>query len=66
MNNTNAQQRFKAHLSSIDTPRPIRSEWEKSLADLRPWLSPEKFKETEKIHWRMFERADRWYQAGRR
>lgn len=42
-------------------PRPIRAEWEKTIAALRPFLSDEKFAETEKVHWRMFERASRWY-----
>lgn len=44
-------------------PKPDRAEWEKTLAALRPWLSPEKFAETEKIHWRMFDRANRWFGA---
>ncbi len=34
-------------------PKPIRAEWEKTIAALRPFLSDEKFAETEKIHWRM-------------
>jgi hypothetical protein len=29
---------------------------------MKPWMSPEKFAETEKIHWRMFERANRWFE----
>lgn len=66
MNKTSAQQTLHRHLNSIDTPRPVRAEWEKSLAAVKPWLTPEKFQETEKIHWRMFERANRWYQSGQR
>jgi hypothetical protein len=46
-----------------DAPRPDRAEWAKALAKLKPWLSPEKFAETEAIHWRMFERANRWFEA---
>ena len=42
-------------------PKPIRAEWEKTIAALRPFLSDEKFAETEKVHWRMYERASRWY-----
>lgn len=45
-----------------DVPKPDRAEWERTLAKLKPWLSPEKFAETEEIHWRMFERANRWHQ----
>lgn len=45
-----------------DVPKPDRAEWEKTLAKLKPWLSPEKFAETEVIHWRMFERANRWHE----
>lgn len=45
-----------------DIPRPDRAQWEKSLKALKPWMSPEKFAETEEIHWRMFERANRWYE----
>lgn len=45
-----------------DVPRPVRADWEKTLAALKPWLSPEKFAETEKIHWRMFDRANRWHE----
>lgn len=65
MNKNTAQQTLKRHLNAIDTPRPVRAEWEKSLAALKPWLTPEKFSETEKIHWRMFERANRWHQPGK-
>lgn len=46
-----------------DVPKPDRAEWEKTLAKLKPWLSPEKFAETEAIHWRMFERANRWHEG---
>ena len=46
------------------TPRPVRAEWERSIASLRPWLSAEKFQEAEKIHWRMFERANSWFELG--
>lgn len=46
-----------------ELPKPDRAEWEKTLKALKPWLSPEKFAETEQIHWRMFERANRWYEA---
>lgn len=46
-----------------DVPKPDRAEWEKTLAKLKPWLSPEKFAETETIHWRMFERANRWHRS---
>lgn len=46
-----------------DVPKPDRAEWEKTLAKLKPWLSPEKFAETEAIHWRMFERASRWHDS---
>lgn len=45
-----------------DVPRPVRADWEKALAAMKPWLSPEKFAETEAIHWRMFERANRWHE----
>ncbi len=45
-----------------DVPKPDRAEWEKTLKALKPWLSPEKFAETEAIHWRMFERANRWHE----
>lgn len=45
-----------------DVPKPDRAEWEKTLKALKPWLSPEKFAETETIHWRMFERANRWHE----
>lgn len=45
-----------------DVPRPVRADWEKALAAVKPWLSPEKFAETEAIHWRMFERANRWHE----
>lgn len=48
-----------------DVPKPNRADWEKTLKALKPWLSPEKFAETEEIHWRMFERANRWHQASR-
>lgn len=46
-----------------DVPKPNRAEWEKTLKALKPWLSPEKFAETEAIHWRMFERANRWHES---
>lgn len=46
-----------------DVPKPDRAAWEKTLKALKPWLSPEKFAETEVIHWRMFERANRWHQS---
>lgn len=46
-----------------DVPKPDRAEWEKTLKALKPWLSPEKFAETEAIHWRMFERANRWHES---
>lgn len=46
-----------------DVPKPDRAEWEKTLKALKPWLSPEKFAETEAIHWRMFERANRWHEG---
>ena len=45
-----------------DVPKPDRAEWAKALAAMKPWMSPEKFAETEKIHWRMFERANRWFE----
>jgi hypothetical protein len=45
-----------------DVPKPDRAEWEKTLKALKPWLSPEKFAETEATHWRMFERANRWHE----
>jgi len=47
-----------------NTPRPVRAEWERSIASLRPWLSAEKFQEAEKIHWRMFDRANSWFESG--
>ena len=48
------------------SPRPVRAEWERTIASLRPWLSVEKFQEAEKIHWRMFDRANSWFEAGGR
>jgi len=44
-----------------DVPRPDRVQWEKTLKAMKPWLSPEKFAEAEAVHWRMFERANRWH-----
>lgn len=49
-----------------DTPRPVRAEWERTISSLRPWLSPEKFQEAEKVHWRMFDRANSWFELGAR
>ncbi len=49
-----------------NTPRPVRAEWERTINSLRPYLSPEKFAEAEKTHWRMFDRANRWFEGGRR
>lgn len=46
------------------TPRPVRAEWERTIASLRPYLSPEKFAEAEKTHWRMFDRANSWFELG--
>jgi hypothetical protein len=43
-------------------PRPNRVEWEQTINSLRPWLSPEKFKEAEQVHWRMFDRLNSWYE----
>ena len=58
MNNNNQQ------FDVARTPRPVRSEWERAIASLRPWLSAEKFAETEKVHWRMFDRANSWFELG--
>ncbi len=44
------------------TPRPVRAEWERAIASLRVWLSPERFQEAEKVHWRMFDRANSWFE----
>ena len=53
----------KTPKSAFDqSPRPVRAEWEQTINALRPWLSPEKFRETEAIHWRMFERANNWFE----
>ncbi len=49
-----------------NTPRPIRAEWEKAIASLRPLLPPDKFAEAEKVHWRMFDRANSWFELGAR
>ena len=49
-----------------NTPRPVRAEWERTIASLRPWLSQEKFAEAEKTHWRMFDRANSWLEGGGR
>lgn len=56
----------KPNFTIDDVPRPVRAEWEKTLAALRPWLSPEKFAEAEEVHWRMFARANRWHQPPER
>jgi hypothetical protein len=48
------------------SPRPIRAEWERTINSIRPWLTPEKFKEAEEVHWRMFDRANSWYELGGR
>jgi hypothetical protein len=61
MNNNNTQ-----HFNFANSPRPVRAEWERAIASLRPWLSPEKFAEAEKTHWRMFERANAWFETGAR
>lgn len=58
MNKQNQQADFSS------TPRPIRAEWERTIASLRPYLSPEKFQEAEKVHWRMFDRANSWFELG--
>ena len=47
-----------------NTPRPVRAEWERSIKSLRPFLSAEKFAEAEKNHWRMFDRANSWFEHG--
>ncbi|MBI3701791.1 MAG: hypothetical protein HY242_15285 [Afipia sp.] len=47
-----------------NSPRPMRAEWERAIASVRPYLSPEKFAEAEKTHWRMFERANSWFELG--
>jgi hypothetical protein len=49
-----------------ETPRPVRAEWERTIASLRPWLSAERFREAEIVHWRMFERANSWHERGGR
>ena len=49
-----------------NTPRPVRAEWERTINSLRPYLSPEKFAEAEKTHWRMFDRANSWFERGGR
>lgn len=46
-----------------DVPKPDRAEWEKTLKALQAVAQPEKFAETEAIHWRMFERANRWHES---
>ncbi len=48
------------------SPRPIRAEWERAINALRPFLSAEKFKEAEETHWRMFDRANSWFELGGR
>ena len=48
----------------FDAPRPVRTEWERAIASLRPWLSAERFQEAEKVHWRMFDRANSWFERG--
>ena len=58
MNKENQQSDFSS------TPRPVRAEWERTIASLRPYLSPEKFQEAEKVHWRMFDRANSWFELG--
>ena len=58
MNNNNRQ------FDISNTPRPIRAEWERTINALRPYLSPEKFAEAEKTHWRMFDRANSWFELG--
>jgi len=47
-----------------NTPRPVRAEWERAIASLRPYLSAEKFAEAERTHWRMFDRANSWFEHG--
>ncbi len=55
----------KVPLQKLDpSPRPVRAEWDKALADMKPWLSPERFEEAKEIHWRIFERANRWHKPG--
>ena len=56
----------KQQFDISNAPRPVRAEWERTIASLRPWLSPEKFAEAEKTHWRMFDRANSWFERGGR
>ena len=65
MNKIVSPKGFASNTSSTlfdELPKPDRAAWEKTLKALKPWLSPEKFAETEEIHWRMYERANRWYE----